>query len=308
MKKNQPVTLLALAILLSIYGCRVEDLQNVDQPIPESVTQIISSNFPEAENVLIKTVEKDSLWEATYSLNEQDYFLATDSEKIRYNARITHQKIPDKVFESIKNSPISGGTFGNLQIIQRDFFGGLPEFVNYTEYLFHDRLYRVAWLEKSNGFRISLKPYSKILLDGYTHPGSLAKLPPRINQYLTDNYLTLGNFQIRYDNNNRKLYHVIASSATITYWIRFNELLKVEGTDFSPDQVFQSQDEFPVTIQNALQKQTFLNGLSFSVGRRNSTETGIVYGAIFKSNTTGDNFSLEFKSDGTLLWMEYIRY
>ncbi|GAA4447155.1 hypothetical protein GCM10023091_41570 [Ravibacter arvi] len=304
MKKKLPVTLLALAILLSIYGCKVEDLQNADQPIPESVTQIIPSQFSGAEDILIKTVEKDSLWEATYSLNGLNYFTATDREQIVYNALITNTPAPDNVLKYIENSTIAGGTIDNMKVIQPNSFAN--EFVNYGEYLFQGKQYRIMW--DRHMFKIRLSPHSKILLAGSSFSPNKDKLPSRIKQYLSDNYLSMTGYEIRYDNNNNKLYHVVAKSPTTIYWIRFNAQQKIVGTNFSPDQLFQTRDELPAAVKNTLQKQTFLSNLKFSGGRRNSTETGIVYGAVFTNNATAESLSLEFKPDGTPLWMEYSRY
>lgn len=293
--------------ILALCKCnRVSDLQPVDGSVPDAVVQMIPDLFPGAGEIEIRTVEKDSLWEADYTLDGERYYVGMDTETVRYQARVMGSVVPEEVRSVISGLSIGGGEFGL-------FIRDLTASVNCTKYRFRDADYRLEWETMNNGqvetiYAVRLSPYSKIRYPLYSTPLAVfetAKIPAGIRQYLAARYLDLTGAAVHIDESNRKEYLVNTASLTNQYKMRFDKALRLISTTYSPEQIFYTPEEIPEVIIRSVESIVSPEEFSYVSGRKYSTEAGATYILKMKSKTGGESYDLELSGSGNLLYLEY---
>jgi hypothetical protein len=121
-KLHTITTYLLIFLLSSFFSCsQVKDEQPVPtEQIPGAVARILTASYPDAKDITLKTIEKDKAWEARFSQDQIQYYVALNPSKILATHRLISQTVPDSIRKYLEVIPLlspNKGVFSDLREI-----------------------------------------------------------------------------------------------------------------------------------------------------------------------------------------------
>lgn len=315
MKKTiflRPNRFLIISVVWLTQCNQVSDLQPKDDSLPLAVAEMISTQFPEAENMEIKTVEKDSAWEAYYSLNDTRYHVGMDTKRIRYRAQLISATVPEDIRNIVSHTPIAGGEFGEFW---KDITDSQTYYqYNFTRYKFNGVSYLLEWTPYSQtggGFTydLTLRRYFKLYFPVYSPllgVREIDKIPSKIRDYLADRRLEVSQATIQFDADNTKEFAITGTSGVGLYTFNFDKNLRLLGTSYAPELIFYSFQELPGVVRNGITDIPFLKNCSLVIARKFVDEHGTTFSISMKNDLAErETFGLTMNSSGKLTALSF---
>ena len=255
---------LILAGLIFISSCNgVNDPQPEDlETIPQQVVDLLERQFPNAEQTTIKVVEKDRLWEASYSQNNQNYYVGLDSNNVLAAYRLISTDVPDSVATAIGKLAIRGGVLSDYR---QNMGTSVGPVIYEAKYALRGTDYLLSWTP-SLSRTFSMNHYSKFAY----RIGSLEKLPSNAKSFLKSENLSLKSGSGFVNKNNIQRYVIDATDVSL-YQFLFNSSGDITFTGYGLQQFFLNEKDLPAQVLKSIQNNTLFQGFGFTSGAYNKS-------------------------------------
>lgn len=253
---------LILAGLIAIISCNgVNDPQPEDlETIPEQVVDLLERKFPNAEKTTIKVVEKDRLWEASYSQNSQNYYVALDSSNVLATYRLISPDVPDSVKTALGKLAIQGGVPSDYrQNMDASVYWAVYE----AKYVLGGTEYLLNW-SPALGYAFTMNHFSKFVYE----VSSIEKLPPNAKSLLRSENLSFSRGSGFVNKNNIQSYTVDAKDVFDSRFL-FNSSGTLIFTEYDLQQVFVNKIDLPSQVLKSIQNNPLFEGFDFFSGAYN---------------------------------------
>lgn len=256
---------LILAGLIAISSCNaVNDPQPDDvETIPGQVVDLLERKFPNAQQMTINVVEKDKLWEATYSENSQDYYVGLDSNNVIATYKLISPNVPDSVAAALEKLAIHGG---RLSDFRQNMDASSSYWVVYeAKYVLDGIEYLVSW-EPQDRTIFTMNNYSKFAYK----VSAMEKLPSNAKSFLRSENLRFlrGNGFVA--SNNTQRYDIYAQDAS-GYQFYFDSSGRLIFTEYDLQQVFLNEKDLPGPVLKSIQNAPLFKGFNFVSGIYNKS-------------------------------------
>jgi len=288
--KNKYYWLILAGLIIAISACNdVKNPQPEDkETIPDQVVDLLERQFPNAEQTTIKVVEKDRLWEATYSENSENYYVGLDSSNVLAKYKLISPNVPDSVVTAITKFAIRGG-------VASDFRQNMTASQYEAKYVLRGTEYLLTWLNfAGHGFNMS--NYSKF---EYKFR-SIEKLPQNATAFLRSENMSLLRGSGFVNRNNLQRYDIWASAAT-PYQFFFSSSGAVVFSEYDLQQVFPAEKDLPSKVLQSIQNNPLFQGFSFVAGMYNKS-----YNLTLKKGT--ESFNVFLDDNANIIQLTYTGY
>ena len=99
-----------LHLLVCVLSASVLSCDKVDGPepdpgeIPQSTAKLLTDNYPGAKNVVFKTIQANTLWEARFEEGQTKYYMGLQPDKIVAIHKLLGDAVPDSMQQIIRKS------------------------------------------------------------------------------------------------------------------------------------------------------------------------------------------------------------
>lgn len=283
---------LILVGLLTVSSCNgINDPQPDDlETIPEQVVDLLERKFPNAQQTTIKVVEKDKLWEATYSQNAQDYYVGLDSNNVLATYKLISSNVPDSIAAAIDKLAIRGGVLSDFrQNMAGDLLGSS---VYEAKYELEGTDYLLSWT--SSRYRtFSMNNHSKFVYDITTR----GKLPSNADTFIGSENLHSLRGKGFVNKNNIQRYLIEALDVSL-YKFLFDSSGAIVFSNYDLQRSFISEKDLPGQVWNSIQTNILFQGFEFVAGSYNKN-----YKVSVKKGN--ESFDVYLDGNGVILYLFY---
>ncbi|WP_215239955.1 hypothetical protein [Dyadobacter helix] len=296
------ILLTGLAFLT--FSCQsVSDLQPQDNDeIPESVLNILRTEFPESGQIRINAIEKDRVWNARLQQKADEFDVVVDRIMVLTNFRLAGDAVPAgyrRVFDSLF---IGGGAYSDYRETLE--FSTVTNSRDYSvKYKWNDKNYLLKW--SVSGAIVGSR------YDIYLYPDTdMEYLTPKLND-LPDNIQALINArqgqEFRWANvyigsDQKKTYKIHLSAGTL-------ELREDGSMIYSTLGKFDNnigKEKFPATALTAIANDPFAVNFPRFFGEKFEDNGFIGYRALLWNDS--QQYYLYFDNSGNVVKKYYMAY
>jgi hypothetical protein len=163
MQLRQIISLFPFFIwMLLLPACdKVEGLDPAKNTVPESTAKLVIENFPNAKNVVLKTIKENELWEARFVEDDIQYYIGLNTREIVATHKLLSPTLPDSIQRIIRNYiPIAKNA--ELSDYQEDLMMNkpMPNTNYYRAIMVVDRSeYVIKWFSNGSILNINMEDY-----------------------------------------------------------------------------------------------------------------------------------------------------
>ena len=301
-----------LLCLLSAGCNRVNDIQpNSPEEVPVSAIDAVTGQFPQAENIVFKTLEKNQVWQVNFTQKAARYSAATDQQMLLVAYQLDDRSVPDSLTSLVRNTVIEGGTFSNLRVQNYSWF---KDGTNNGQFIFADynwrgNRYTFRWnVTNINGnitYVTEMFPYYQLEYRTVT----LADLPATIQESLKNQQADFSYAVVQTGQDTEKRYTLTVRQSANTPTLTYNgEGTLVMATNSPNTQYYTAINQLPDPIQTYLRNTPELTGFDlggqFTILAKNSY--GPVETYTVNLHKGRETWFMTFNSNGELTTRSYL--
>lgn len=305
---------ISLLCLLSAACNRVTDIQpnpNPTEEIPTSAIDAVTGQFPQAEGIVFKTLEKNQVWQVNFTQKAARYNAATNQQMLLVAYQVADRSVPDSLTSVVRNTVIDGGTFTNLRMQNYSWFKDTSnngQFI-FADYDWRGTRYTFRWtvtnLSGKTTYVTELFPYYQLEYRTVT----LADLPSSIREPLKNQTLDFNYAVVQVDQQVKKRYGITVKQNSNSFTLNYTDEGLLSSVSSSPTvQYFSEIGQLPTTIQAYLRNTPELAG--FGMGGQFTLLAKNKYGMV-ETYTVNlqkgrETWFLTFNSSGELTTRSYL--
>ncbi|WP_420151429.1 hypothetical protein [Spirosoma sp.] len=295
-------------------GCnKVNDIQpnDTEENIPVSAIEAVTGKFPQAKELVFKTLEKNQVWQVNFSQNAARFSAATNQQRLLVAYQVENRSLPDSLTSLVRNTVIDGGTFSNLRLQNYFWYGNATNNgqLILADYDWRGSRYTIRWNVSNVNGRITyvteMLPYHQLEYRTET----LANLPAIIQKSLQDQQADFNYAVVQVGQNTEKRYVLTVRQATNTPTLTYNDEGTLLGVTNLPNtQYYTAIDQLPSAIQTYLRNTSELSG--FDVGGQfpllSKTNYGTIETYTVNLQKGRETWFMTFNSNGELITRSYL--
>ena len=310
------VSLLIFGLLMLGACNQVNDLQPDEPGIPEEAIGVVKKKFPNATDIVLKTLLDKKIWEVKFASNKDRYTSLADASKMWETFRANPDSVPALLGELLGGSSFQGGGFSvNSEDIA---FYTTVERRNRLIYSFKGTDYAFGW-QRYNGQNYKPTTASFEFAMYKLAITDFQDFPTAVKDYiLADKGLAFQNGEIRVLLNYEKQYMIrvnfTKNDKLLSGTMLFDDkgVLRWTSREFNqPDQYSPDSniDSLPDPIARVLEQSDELNGFQFQspeLDRWRGEYNGVTsYYLRLRNKGNAEVCELYFDKDGVLLNKRY---
>ncbi|MPR34770.1 hypothetical protein [Salmonirosea aquatica] len=276
-----------------------------EDQIPVAAIENLKSKFPNAQEIIYKTVE-DKLWEATFVENGKNYYSALDTNGVLVSYVLLNT-VPSGTFSSIlEKVSLPKGEFSNFRENTSVSISNNAQELS-AKYTLDSTAYLFSWfpLDASRKkYVVQMRYFSKF---DYT-TNLVSNLPVRAQNIIKDNALIHKNARIFVNEANEKTYESLEHDAANN---QLDYIFDHRGNSIYSSRNFQGTyaktAEFPQFAQDymAAHAQQFTNfPIQSGVKFEESGQVGYRF-ILYRAYPFLETYYLYFNNSGTLTYLTY---
>ncbi|GAB4022216.1 hypothetical protein GCM10028773_34090 [Spirosoma koreense] len=295
-------------------GCnKVNDIQPNEQEgeVPVSAIEAVTGQFPQAKDMVFKTLEKNRVWQVAFSQNAARYSAATDQQLLLVAYQLADRSVPDSLTSLVRSTVIDGGSFSNLKVQNYSWFkdpANNGQFI-LADYDWRGTSYTFRWTVTNISGRINyvteMFPYYQLEYRTVT----LADLPTTIQESLRNLRADFNYAIIQVDGHAKKRYSVTVQQASNVIALTYNDeggLTAVSNPQTT--QYFSQTSQLPTAIQAYLRDTPELAGFGlggqFTLLARSTFDTMETYTVNLQKGR--ETWFMTFNGKGELMTRSYL--
>ncbi|GAB3800081.1 hypothetical protein GCM10028819_24670 [Spirosoma humi] len=260
-------TIIGLLLLcVAVSSCNpVTDSQPApqDDEVPSSAIQAVTEQFPQADEMIFKTVQKNQVWQVSFSQKATRYSAAANTQRLLVAYQTENRSVPDSLSSLVRNTVIDGGTFSNLRVQNYSWFkddsnNGLFVFADYdwlgNRYTFR---WTITTINATTTYVTELFPYYQLEYRTTT----LADLPAIIQESITRQPGEFSFATVQLDLQGKKRYAISLKQSSSTRQLQYtDEGVLISVYDPGQLQSLSALTQLPMPIQTYIQHTPELAG------------------------------------------------
>ncbi|GAB2790004.1 hypothetical protein GCM10027275_38590 [Rhabdobacter roseus] len=277
-----------------------------EDKIPVAVVEDLKSKFPNAQDIIYKTVERDKLWEATFMENGKNYYSALGTQGVMVSYLLL-TAAPSGTFASIlEKVSLPKGKFSDFKENTSTSSSNNAQELT-AKYTLDSTAYIFSWFPLDatrKKYVVQMRYFSKF--DYTTH--LVGDLPTRAQNIIKDNALIHKSARIFVNEANEKTYHSLEHDAANN---QLDYLFDHRGNSIYSSRNFQGTytktAEFPQFAQDymATHAQQFANfPIQSGVRFEESGQTGYRF-ILYRAYPFLETYYLYFNDSGTITYLTY---
>ncbi len=226
----------------------------------------VTTQYPQAENLVAKALEKDRVWQVDFTQNTAQYSAAVSTNQFLASFE-KGGAAPDSLTFLARNTVVAGGTFSNFSVQRYSWYKNPGNYGQrfLADYDWQGTRHTYRWgVTNINGritFVTEVIPHTQ--LEYRTE--NLADMPAPIQQFVQGERASFDFAEVQVDGQGRKLYTVGIRQNDKPFTLLANNDAAIVGISYHPNpQYFTEIGQLPATIQTYLRDTPELTGFGLA--------------------------------------------